>query len=295
MNRRTWFIIKFLSPALLIYFLFVGLPLVQSFYYAMFRWKGVSNRKVFVGSLNFRETAQDSVLRQAGINQFLLLVVGGFFLVGLGVTIAHALQNRTRLSRFVQSIMLFPQVISLVMVGIIWQFMWNPSYGLLTKSSQFLGLPLPSDGVLGVSGWANFAILIAFLWHSLGFYVMLFSAGLSGIDTEIMEASKLDGASGWNRFQRITWPLLWSIKRIAVVYVVSNVMGTFVLVKFLTDGGPDNATQVFLTYIYQKGWLQSQMGQAATIAVFTFLLAMLLGAVAMALIGRNPETSRRSA
>jgi N-acetylglucosamine transport system permease protein len=295
MNRRTWFIIKFLSPALIVYGLFVGLPLVQSFYYAMYRWKGVSTRKVFVGGLNFSETAQDPILRQAGVNQFMLLFVGGFFLIALGITIAHALQNRTKLSRFVQSIMLFPQVISLVMVGIIWQFMWNPSYGLLTKGSKSFGIQLPVDGVLGVAGWANFAVLVAFMWHALGFYVMLFSAGLSGIDTEILEASKLDGASGWNRFAKITWPLLWSIKRIAVVYVVSNVMGTFVLVRFLTNGGPDNATQVFLTYIYEKGWTLSQMGQAATIAVVTFVLAMLLGGFAMLLVGRNPETTRRSA
>ena len=291
-SPRTRFILAYLSPAVLIYGLFVGLPLVQSFYYAMFRWKGVSNRMTFVGSKNFVQMAQDRTLHTAGMNQILLLSLGGFFLVVFGVTIAHALQNRTRLSRTVQAIMLFPQVISMVMVGIIWQFMWNPSFGLLSKGAQALSIPLPKSGVLGVSGWANAAVLIAFLWHAIGFYVMLFSAGISGIDGEILEASKLDGASGWTRFQKITWPLLWSIKRIAMVYVVSNVMGTFVLVRLLTNSGPDNATQVLLTYIYQKGWEQSQMGQAATVAVYSFLIAMLLGSLAMFVVGKNPEARR---
>ena len=291
-SPRTRFILVYLSPAVLIYGLFVGLPLVQSFYYAMFRWKGVSNRMTFVGSKNFVQMAQDRTLHTAGMNQFLLLSLGGFFLVVFGVTIAHALQNRTRLSRTVQAIMLFPQVISMVMVGIIWQFMWNPSFGLLSKGAQALSIPLPKSGVLGVSGWANAAVLIAFLWHAIGFYVMLFSAGINGIDGEILEASKLDGASGWTRFQKITWPLLWSIKRIAMVYVVSNVMGTFVLVRLLTNSGPDNATQVLLTYIYQKGWEQSQMGQAATVAVYSFLIAMLLGSLAMFVVGKNPEARR---
>jgi N-acetylglucosamine transport system permease protein len=291
-SPRTRFILAYLSPAVLIYGLFVGLPLVQSFYYAMFRWKGVSNRMTFVGSKNFVQMAQDRTLHTAGMNQFLLLSLGGFFLVVFGVTIAHALQNRTRLSRTVQAIMLFPQVISMVMVGIIWQFMWNPSFGLLSKGAQALSIPLPKSGVLGVSGWASAAVLIAFLWHAIGFYVMLFSAGISGIDGEILEASKLDGASGWTRFQKITWPLLWSIKRIAMVYVVSNVMGTFVLVRLLTNSGPDNATQVLLTYIYQKGWEQSQMGQAATVAVYSFLIAMLLGSLAMFVVGKNPEARR---
>jgi len=173
-SPRTRFILAYLSPAVLIYGLFVGLPLVQSFYYAMFRWKGVSNRMTFVGSKNFVQMAQDRTLHTAGMNQFLLLSLGGFFLVVFGVTIAHALQNRTRLSRTVQAIMLFPQVISMVMVGIIWQFMWNPSFGLLSKGAQALSIPLPKSGVLGVSGWANAAVLIAFLWHAIGFYVMPF-------------------------------------------------------------------------------------------------------------------------
>jgi N-acetylglucosamine transport system permease protein len=77
-----------------------------------------------------------------------------------------------------------------------------------------------------------------------------------------------------------------------MVYVVSNVMGTFVLVRLLTNSGPDNATQVLLTYIYQKGWEQSQMGQAATVAVYSFLIAMLLGSLAMFVVGKNPEARR---
>ena len=293
-NPRTRFIIGFLTPALFLYAFLVGLPLIESFYYSLFRWKGVSNKMTFVGTKNLVHVAQDSVMHTAEINQILLLVCGGTMIVMLAISIAHALQNPGMMSRTVRAIMLFPQVVSMVVIGIMWQFMWNPSYGLLLVGGKKLGIPFPKDGVLGSAGWASVAILIAFVWHALGFYVMLFGAGLRNIDSEVIEASEIDGASGWTRFWRISWPLLWSVKRVAVIYIVSNVMGTFVLVKMMTQAGPDNATQVLLTYMYERGWDQSQMGQASAIAVFSFCLSTILGAVVWRVIGKNPENPRRS-
>ena len=294
MNARTRFIIGFLSPALLIYGFLVGMPLIQTFYYSLFRWRGVSTNVKFVGTKNLVQFAGDPVMRTAGINQTLLLVCGGLMIVMLAVSVAHALQIKTRLGKTVQAIMLFPQVVSMVVIGIMWSFMWNPSYGLLLVGGKKLVIPFPSDGVLGSFGWANIAVLIAFVWHALGFYVMLFGAGLKNIDGEVIEASELDGASGWTRFWKISWPLLWSVKRVAVIYIVSNVMGTFVLVKMMTQAGPDNATQVLLTYLYEKGYEQSQMGQASAIAVYSFLFAMIMGGLVWLIIGKNPERPRRS-
>jgi ABC-type sugar transport system permease subunit len=294
MNQRTRFIIGFLSPALFIYGFLVGVPLVQSFYYSLFRWRGVSTNMKFVGTKNLVELAQDDVMRTATINQFLLLLCGGIMILMFAISIAHALHKPTALGKTVQAIMLFPQVVSLVVIGIMWQFMWEPHYGLMIASGRQIGVPYPPGGVLGVAGWANFAILLAFVWHAIGFYVMLFGAGLRNLDGEIMEACELDGASGWTRFRRVTWPMLWAVKRVAVIYIVSNVMGTFVLVKMMTRGGPDNATQVLLTYMQEKGYEQSKMGQACAIAVYSFFIAMILGALVWRVIGRNPENPRRS-
>lgn len=295
MKGRTRFIIGFLSPAVLLYGLLVGLPLLQSFYYSLFRWKGMSLNMKPVGTKNLVQFAQDPIMHTAATNQMLLLVCGGLMIIMFAVSIAHAVMVPSKTSKVVQAIMLFPQVVSMVVVGIIWQFLWHPKYGLLFLGGQKIGIPLPKDGVLGVEGWASVAVLIAFVWHALGFYVMLFGAGIRNIDGEVLEAAEIDGATGWTRFKRITWPLLWSVKRVAVIYIVSNVMGTFALVQMMTASGPDNATQVLLTYMYQKGWTENQKGQAAAIAVYSFILAMLLGAFVWRIIGRNPENPRRSA
>ena len=294
MNARTRFIIGFLSPAVILYGALVGIPLIQSFYFSMFRWRGVSPHKTFVGAKNLVQYAKDPVMHVAAKNQVLLLVCGGLMIMMFAVSIAHALLVPSQLNKVVQSVMLFPQVVSMVVVGIIWQFMWHPRYGLLMSLCHVLHVPVPKDGVLGIEGWSSAAILIAFVWHALGFYVMLFGAGLRNIDGEVLEAAEIDGATGWSRFKKVTWPLLWSVKRVAVIYVVANVMGTFALVQMMTNAGPDNATQVFLTYMYEKGWNESQMGQASAIAVYSFITAMVLGALVWRVIGRNPENPRRS-
>lgn len=294
MNPRTRFILGFLSPALLIYGFLVGVPLIQSFYYSLFRWRGLSTNMKFVGAKNLVEIAKDDVMHTATINQFLLLLCGGMMIVMFALSIAHALHKPTALGKAVQAIMLFPQVVSLVVIGIMWQFMWEPHHGLMIVAGRKAGVPYPADGVLGVAGWANAAVLLAFVWHAIGFYVMLFGAGLRNLDGEVMEACELDGASGWTRFRKITWPMLWAVKRVAVIYIVSNVMGTFVLVKMMTRSGPDNATQVLLTFMHEKGYDQSRMGQACAIAVYSFFIAMILGAFVWKVIGRNPETPRRS-
>lgn len=295
MKARTRFIVGFLSPALFLYTVLVGIPLIQSFYYSFFDWRAVSQHKTFVGTKNLVKYASDPTMLTAGKNQALLLICGGLMIIMFAVSIAHALMVPSKLSKTIQSIMLFPQVVSMVVVGIIWQFMLHPRYGLLISACRFAHIPIPKDGVLGIEGWANAAVLIAFVWQAIGFYVMLFGAGLRNIDGEVLEAAEIDGATGWRRFRRITWPLLWSVKRVAVIYVVANVMGTFALVQLLTNAGPDNATQVFLTYMYKKGWEQNHMGQASAIAVYSFIVAMLLGALVWRVIGRNPENPRRSA
>jgi ABC-type sugar transport system permease subunit len=287
MLKRRLFVLAYLSPAVLLYGLFVGVPLIQTFYYSMFRWKGLSKKMTFVGPKNLVTVAQDEVMHKAAVNQLLLLVCGGLLLIGFSVAIAHALAQPTRLARTVQTVMLFPQVVSIVVVGIMWSFVFDARYGLV----QSLGWPKLENGVKGTAGWANAAVLLVFCWHAIGFYVMLFGAGIKNIDNEILEAAQLDGSGGWHRFKHVTWPLLWSVKKVAVVYVVANVMGIFAIPKLVTKMGPDNATQSLLTLVYQH-YDDSQMGQAATLAVYGFVVAMALGGLATLAIGRNPERSR---
>ena len=147
-------------------------------------------------------------------------------------------------------------------------------------------------GWIAQSNTALFAVTIAFIWWALGFYVMLFTAGLQSIPNEVTEAAELDGATGWNRFLRITWPMLWSIKRISAIYLLSNVLNVFALVFVMTQGGPDNATQTMLTFLYQTGFEQSHYGRASALAACNFVLALGLSGLLFLFTRRNPEAAR---
>jgi N-acetylglucosamine transport system permease protein len=197
-----------------------------------------------------------------------------------------------RLSKVLRSVFLFPQIISVVVVAVIWQFIYNPSHGLLNATIGVFQGGSPKTGWISQSNTALLAVTVAFIWWALGFYVMLFTAGLQSIPSEVTEAAELDGATGWNRFCKVTWPMLWSIKRISAIYLLSNVLNVFALVFVMTQGGPDNATQTMLTFLYQTGFEQSHYGRASALAACNFVLALGLSGVLFFITRRNPEAAR---
>lgn len=241
---------------------------------------------------NFKKLAGDLTFRRALEHNLGLLVVILIFALAIGVGLAHAMQGTGRISRFLRSIYLFPQVISLVVVALIWEFIFDPAWGLVTSGLNGVGLNKWTRPWLSDPGAAFWCVAIAFVWYVAGFYIMLFSAGLRNIPQEVNEAAELDGATGMRRFWRVTWPMLWSIKRIAVVYVVINVMGVFTLVYLMTGGGPDRGTEVMLTYLYEQGFKNHVYGYATTLALANFVVAMVLSGLVMFVFRKNPEGAR---
>jgi N-acetylglucosamine transport system permease protein len=289
---KGWFIVKFLAPAVLLYGLFVVWPLLQAFRISFYRWHGISAKKTFVGITNYKNLVGDPVFHKAVANNLYLLVIGGLVTLAVSVLIAHALQAQNRMSKALRSFILVPQMLSLVVVAILWMSIYNPSYGLITTGMNAVGLGKFVHTWLGESKTALPAVGISFIWYAAGFYIMLFSAGLRAIPEEVTEAAELDGARGMKRFLQVTWPMLWSIKRVAIVHLTITVMNVFVLVYIMTNGGPDRATEMLLTYLYQNAFTDSDYGYATAIAVANFGLVMILSVLILLAYRRNPEASR---
>jgi N-acetylglucosamine transport system permease protein len=289
---KGWFIVKFLAPAVLLYGLFVVWPLLQAFRISFYRWHGISAKKTFVGITNYKNLVGDPVFHKAVANNLYLLVIGGLVTLAVSVLIAHALQAQNRMSKALRSFILVPQMLSLVVVAILWMSIYNPSYGLITTGMNAVGLGKFVHTWLGESKTALPAVGISFIWYAAGFYIMLFSAGLRAIPEEVTEAAELDGARGMKRFLQVTWPMLWSIKRVAIVHLTITVMNEFVLVYIMTNGGPDRATEMLLTYLYQNAFTDSDYGYATAIAVANFGLVMILSVLILLAYRRNPEASR---
>ena len=181
---------------------------------------------------------------------------------------------------------------SLVVVAIVWQFIYNPSFGLLTSGMNAAGLGKATRAWLGDESTALPAVGVVFVWYIVGFYITLFAAGLRTIPGEVHEAAQLDGAHGLQKFWRVTWPMLWAVKRVAAVYLIVNVLNIFALVYLTTQGGPDRKTEVILTYLYESAFKNNQFGYATAIAVVNFILAMALCGLVLFLYRRNPEAAR---
>jgi N-acetylglucosamine transport system permease protein len=296
MNKRGrgLFIVTFLAPAVLIYVGMVVYPLVQSFAFSAYRWRGLSMRKTYIGGQNFSKLAQDEIFLKAAKNNLTLFVVAGFLILVLSVAVAHGLQTKSRVAKTLRSVVLFPQMISMVAIAVLWMFIFNPQFGLVTTFLKGVGLDSLVHTWLGEPKTALGSVGVAFIWYAVGFYIMLFAAGLKAIPAEIYEASELDGARGLKRFWSVTWPMLWSVKRIAVVHLAITVMNVFVLVFLMTAGGPDHATEMMLTYLYDQAFKSSQVGYATAIAVANFVIVMVLAGLILLAFRKDP-TERRTA
>jgi len=292
-RQRAVFIASFLAPAFLIYALFVVVPLVQAFALSLYQWKGVSAQKKFVGIDNFRELWEDVTFWIALKNNLVLLAGCGIAVFVISIAVALALQKRGPMQATTRGVVLFPQVLSLVVVSILWMFLLNPTMGLVNSGLEAVGLPELSRPWLGEKSSALGSVGVAFVWYAVGFFVLLFVAGLQAIPAEVEEAANLDGSVGWHRFWNIRWPLLWPVRRVAATYVVILVMNIFALVFLMTQGGPDRSTEVMLSYLYQQAFTNSKFGYATAIAVVNFSVAMLLSFAIQFWYRRDPQGVRR--
>jgi len=290
---RALFIVSFLSPAVLLYAVFVIWPLFQAFAFSMYRWRGVSAHRKFVGMENFAKLAHDEAFAKAVKNNLELLIIGGLIVLVVSVGLAHAMQGTGRMAKALRSVILLPQMVSLVVVAILWTFIFNPNFGLLTSGMKAAGLGKFVHTWLAEPQTALPSVGTAFAWYAIGFYALLFSTALKSLPEEVGEAASLDGATGLRRFWRVTWPMLWSVKRIAVVHLTITVMNVFALVFLMTQGGPDRATEVLLTYLYENAFVNSQFGYATAVAIANFIIVMLLSLILMAVFRRDPQEPRK--
>jgi N-acetylglucosamine transport system permease protein len=292
--ERTRFIITFLAPAVSLYAVFVILPLIQAFGFSLYRWKGLSAKKTWIGFENFTGALSDDLFRKAVTNTFYLLLLVGAVVFLVAPAIASATSGKSKSARLIRGVYLFPHVISMVVVGVLWMFLLNPNWGLINAVIRALHLPTDNVSWLGSPKTALIAVGAAFIWYALGFYIMLFSAALENIPEEVKEAAELDGASGLKRFMRVYWPMIWSIKRVAATYIVINVINVFSLVRIMTDGGPDGATEVPLTHIYNRAIQGSAFGYGSALSIIVFAMTLLLSFGVMALFRHDPMEPRNS-
>ncbi|GHF24955.1 sugar ABC transporter permease [Streptomyces mashuensis] len=289
------FIAGFLVLPLALYAVFVISPFVQSIYYSFTDWTGLSSDLRVTGLDNYRRLWHDDIFWQAVGHNVLLLLVLPLVTLGLGLFFAFMLNvggrrrknaavAGVRGSSLYKVVYFFPQVLSIAIVALLFQFAYNPNSGALNSFLGAIGVDARPEW-LGNPHLALWCVTAVMVWSNVGFYVVLFSAGMSSVPRDFYEAALLDGANRLQTFFRITLPLLWDTVQTGWVYMGIMALDSFAVVQIMTvgPGGPDYSTEVLSFYLYTKAFRDGQAGYATAVGVALLIVTMIFAGIVMKL------------
>ena len=274
--RQDWSAYAFISPAVLLFCVFVVGPFLYAILLAFYSWDLFTPRE-FVGLQNVRDMLDDPLLYKALKNTFLFAfasvithIVGGY-LLALGV---NGLKNRY-LSYFVRTSLFFPFVISWAAVALLWRFVLSPSFGLVSYYSEKLGFEAPDW--FNDPTWTMPAIIGIDWWHTIGFTFIIMLAGLQAVPQELIEAAKTDGANWWRILWNVTLPMMSPTIFFTAVITFLGAFQIFDPMQIITpNGGPDDSTLTIAMYLYQTGFRRFTIGYAAAVSILMFVVMMVV-------------------
>jgi ABC-type sugar transport system permease subunit len=263
----------FLLVPLLLELAFVFWPAINSFYISLTKWNGAGSPQ-FIGLRNFQNLVSDPIFGQALLNNVIWVVGFGGLSVVIGLSLAVALNRPRRGVGFYRSAIYLPMVFSLAVTGLFWRLLYQPD-GSVNALLHTVGLGGLARQWLADPSTALYAVLIAAVWRQCGYIMVLYLAGLKGVDPTLEEAAAVDGASRWQRFWRIVMPQMRGVNAVVFAVTVIDSLRTFDIVWAMTRGGPYNSTQLLSTFMYQTSFTVVDLGYGSAIAVVIFLLAIL--------------------
>ncbi len=288
-RKQVWAYVFLLVPLLF----FIAIRVAPTFFsmsVSLYTWNILSPERPWAGLRNYQTLFADKVFWQSLRNTvaYVALSVPAQLVIGLGF--ALLLQAVRRWKGFLRALYFAPYVTSTVAISWVWRWMYEPSFGPLNRVFRFLGLP--DQKFLASPDQALLSIVVTMIWQALGFYVIIFLAGLESIPTDFYEAAKIDGAGRWPLFRHITIPLL--NPTIVFLTVIGTISGIQVFTQVLNMsfqgmGGPLDSTKSMVLFIYQQAFKHFKMGYAAAGTVILFAIIMLITLVQLKVTTRRVE------
>jgi raffinose/stachyose/melibiose transport system permease protein len=279
----------FLLPALLIYLVFVFWPVIQSMYIGFFEWSGLGKEMKFIGLGNYLAMFEDTVFLQSLGNSLIATAVLALVPTALGLGFA-ALFSNLRGGGFYRAAIFLPYLVAMVAVGTIWGWIYNPRIdapGILLNAVGLGGL---AHDWLGDKATALAAALVPGIWRFTGFAIVIFYAAIQSIPIDLYEAARVDGASGWQSFWKITLPLVRQAMIIVVVWMTMDALKLFDLIFVLTRGNPNHATEMIATWMFATTFRHYKMGYGSAMSVVLFLMILGFSIIYIRWAGRGEET-----
>ncbi|MGO2821277.1 MAG: carbohydrate ABC transporter permease [Brachybacterium tyrofermentans] len=313
--ERMLFFLVFLGLPLVVYLMFVVSPFLQSFYYSLTNWSGLSPSMDFIGLENYERIFGDAVFWKSLRNNLILLVLLPTITITLSFALAvmvtiggstHGGVRGVRGAGFYRVISFFPYAVPAVITGILFNFIYHPGGGLLNGFLNLvvgavnaviglLGLgPVPEvhNAWLGDQRFALAAVAFAMIWTFVGFYMVLFVASIKSIPSEVLEAARIDGAGRLRTAVQVVAPMVRDNISTAVVYIGIFALDAFTFISVMTpNGGTGNSTKVVSLHLYQTAFRDGRFGEASAMGVLMAIVTMLV-AVLVITVGRPRKDER---
>ncbi len=266
-------LLLFLLPSLIIFTLFVVMPMMEAGWYSFFSWNGLNTPTNFIGLGNYIEAIRAPGFRMALLNVFWIIAASIFIQIPLGLAMALILAGRLPGAVFFRLVFFLPYVLAQTATGLMFTFVYDGNYGLVKSLFDLFGVSAPH--ILASPDTAMPAVLFVVVWKYFGFHMMLLIAGLQSLDHQVLEAAQIDGANRVQTTRYIVLPMMMPTIKLCVFFAVLGSLQFFDLIMPLTGGGPLDATQTLVTYLYNYGMVRLRIGYGSAVGVILFALCLL--------------------
>jgi raffinose/stachyose/melibiose transport system permease protein len=271
-DGRLATLVLFLPPALLLFTLFVVLPIGEAAWYSGFNWNGFGRPTNWIGFDNYRFVFESRAFGLAFRNNILIIAVSLLVQLPLALTLALMLADKFRGAVALRMLFFLPYVLAEIATGLIFSFVYDGDYGLLASVYRMFGAQAPH--LLASPQTSMLAILIVIVWKYFGFHMMLFIAALQSIDRNLIEAARIDGASRTQMLRFVIIPLLYPTIRLSVFFAVVGSLQLFDLVMPLTRGGPADSSNTMVSFLYNFGITRMRVGFGSAVGVILFVICV---------------------
>ncbi|MBN9594349.1 MAG: sugar ABC transporter permease [Afipia sp.] len=281
-TNRNWVAFWFMLPAAGFLIVFLAYPLGLGVWMS-FTDVRIGRDGVFIGLENYQWLWEDGVFWLSVFNTLLYTIIASAIKFALGLYLALLLNRSMPFKALIRAAVLIPFIVPTVLSAIAFWWIYDSQFSIISWSLTKMGLIHQNINFLGDSTWARVSVIVANIWRGVPFVAITLLAGLQTVSPSLYEAATLDGATNWQRFRYITYPLLTPIIAVVMTFSVLFTFTDFQLIWALTRGGPVNATHLMATLSYQRGILSGRLGEGAAIA--TAMIPFLLAAITISWFG----------
>ncbi|MCL4440239.1 MAG: sugar ABC transporter permease [Firmicutes bacterium] len=275
----------FLAPVFLWMAVFVIFPVGFALYLSFHDWNILSAEHSYIGLGNYTELLRTPDFLVALKNTVYFTAGNVFFTMVLSLIVALLLNRKIRGIAVMRGLYYSPVVVSMIAAATVWTYIYDPQFGALNALLHLFHLPAPPW--LADPSWAMPAVIIMSVWKNTGYYMVIYLAGLQSIPESYHEAAKVDGATSWQCFRHITWPLLMPSTMLIVIIALIHSFQVFGQIYVMTAGGPVNSTSVLVYYLYQQAFVYFRMGYASAVGFVIFIVIFIATLIQFRLMDRR--------